>query len=416
MCYFWRTENDFPTSHALNRKTFYTMKIKKTLATFSLLCLLPATTCKAQTTLFASDSTQLCYRIPALITTHDGKLMAISDFRYARADVGSGRIDVVARTSKDGGTTWSPHQTIVEGGGTVPFDVAHGDAAVVRDKDTGRLLMMCASGNVYYWNSTTQNPNRVGRYYSDNGRDWWGSEITADIYALTQGAVHKLFFSSGRMCQSRSIKVGRYHRIYSALCTNVGNIVLFSDDFGVSWQPLGGAAARPTLDGDEAKLEELPNGDVLLSSRSQKGVGRIFNIFKYADAKKAEGRWGDAVYLDEKYKAAKCNGELLSVPARRVSDGRKVSLLLLSVPQSDERRNVGIYWKVLDKAEDYASPACFRDGWTAFNVSQQLSAYSTMEPIRGGVAFFYEENEQNGGYDMVFRRLTVKEITGGQYK
>lgn len=392
------------------------MKIKTLLSASLLAALLPLTTAKAQTTLFASDSTSQCYRIPALLTTRDGRLMAISDYRYARADVGSGRIDVVARSSKDGGKTWSAPETLVSGGGEAPFDVAHGDAAVVRDKTTGRLLMMCASGNVYYWNSTLDNPNRVARYYSDNGHDWWGSETTADIYALAGGAVHKLFFSSGRMCQSRSVKVGPYYRVYSALCTNVGNIVLYTDDFGATWQPLGGAAARPTLDGDEAKLEELPNGDVLLSSRSQKGTGRIFNIFSYTNPAKAEGAWGEAVYMDPQYKVAKCNGELLLLPARRVADGRKVSLLLLSVPQSDERRDVGIYWKALVQSDDYARPSCFQSGWESFRVSSQLSAYSTMEPVRGGVAFFYEEHEQNGGYDMVFRKLTVAEITGGRYK
>lgn len=392
------------------------MKIKTLLLLPALTALLCPTPTEAQTTLFASDSASLCYRIPALVQTHKGELMAISDFRYARADVGSGRIDVVARTSRDGGRTWGPATTLVEGGGEAPFDVAHGDAAVVRDRTTGRLLMMCASGNVYYWNSTLDNPNRVARYYSDNGRDWWGNEITADIYALTQGAVHKLFFSSGRMCQSSRVKVGPYYRVYSALCTNVGNIVLYTDDFGATWHPLGGAAARPTTDGDEAKLEELPNGDVLLSSRSQTGTGRIFNIYSYTDAAKAEGSWGEAVRMDPQYKVAKCNGELLMVPARRVSDGRKVQLLLLSVPQSDERRDVGIYWKALASADDYASPACFQSGWGSFRVSHDLSAYSTMEPVKGAVAFFYEEHEQQGGYDMVFRRITVSEITGGEYK
>lgn len=100
------------------------------------------------------------------------------------------------------------------------------------------------------------------------------------------GAVNKLFFSSGRICQSSKIKAGSHYRIYSALCTNIGNVVLYSDNFGRTWLPLGGADARPTLDGDEAKVVELPNGSVLLSSRSQKGNGRIFNIYTYTNAKK----------------------------------------------------------------------------------------------------------------------------------
>ena len=203
---------------------------------------------------------------------------------------------------------------MVKGDGpNLPFDLAHGDAAVVTDRKTGEMLMMCASGDVWYWQSTLEKPNRVGRYYSKDGINWQGEEITKDIYGLMNGAVHKLFFTSGRICQSKKIKAGKYYRIYSALCSNVGNVVLYSDDFGRSWLPLGGAEARPTPYGDEAKVEELPNGDVLLCSRSQRGKGRIFNIFNYKNAKKAEGKWQEQALLDGNYKAAMCNGEVLMV-------------------------------------------------------------------------------------------------------
>lgn len=246
-----------------------------------------ASTAGAQTVVFKSDTVSNCYRIPALLKTNDGKIMAISDFRPCRTDVGGGVIDVVAKTSDDNGATWGEEKTLVKGDGpNKPFDIAHGDAAVVCDRKTGEMLMMCASGNVWYWRSTLGNPNRVGRYYSKDGKNWTGSEITSDIYKLMNGAVNKLFFSSGRICQSSKIKAGSHYRIYSALCTNIGNVVLYSDNFGRTWLPLGGADARPTLDGDEAKVVELPNGSVLLSSRSQKGNGRIFNIYTYTNAKK----------------------------------------------------------------------------------------------------------------------------------
>ena len=260
-----------------------------------------ASTAGAQTVVFKSDTVSNCYRIPALLKTNDGKIMAISDFRPCRTDVGGGVIDVVAKTSDDNGATWGEEKTLVKGDGpNKPFDIAHGDAAVVCDRKTGEMLMMCASGNVWYWRSTLENPNRVGRYYSKDGKNWTGSEITSDIYKLMNGAVNKLFFSSGRICQSSKIKAGSHYRIYSALCTNIGNVVLYSDNFGRTWLPLGGADARPTLDGDEAKVVELPNGSVLLSSRSQKSNGRIFNIYTYTNAKKAEGKWDKPVYLDNK--------------------------------------------------------------------------------------------------------------------
>ncbi len=372
----------------------------------------------AQTVLFESDSTETCYRIPAIVNAKDGSVFAYSDYRPCRTDVGGGVIDVVAKRSKDNGKTWSEEHTVVKGGGqNVPFDVAHGDAAVVTDRKTGEMMMMCASGNVWYWQSTLDNPNRVGRYYSKDGMNWEGEEITDQIYKLMNGAVHKLFFTSGRICQSSKVKAGKYYRIYSALCTNVGNVVLYSDDFGRNWQPLGGAEARPALYGDEAKIVELPNGDLLLCSRYQRGEGRIFNIFKYDNAKKAEGKWQESVMLDKQYKAAMCNGEVLMVKAVRKSDGKSTNVLLFSVPMDSKRNYVGIYYKELASTADYASPACFQSGWKAFRVSNTDSAYSTMEQMRNKhIAFFYEESEIKGGYNMMFRDYTLGEITGGEFE
>lgn len=378
---------------------------------------LSATDASAQTVLFKSDTVSTCYRIPALTKAKDGSIFAFTDFRPCRTDVGGGVIDVVAKRSTDNGRTWSKEQTVVKGGGeNIPFDVAHGDAAVVTDRKTGEMLMMCASGNVWYWQSTLKNPNRVGRYYSKDGFNWKGEEITDQIYKLMNGAVHKLFFSSGRICQSAKIKAGKYNRIYSALCTNVGNVVLYSDDFGHNWTPLGGADARPAKFGDEAKIEELPNGDVLLCSRSQRGAGRIFNIFKYSNAKRAEGKWQTAANLDPMYKSAMCNGEILIVNAVRKADGKKTNVLLYSVPMDAKRNYVGIYYKELASTADYASPELLTKGWKTFRLSNTDSAYSTMEQMNdGNIAFFYEETHQKGGYDMVFCSLPLDKITNGEY-
>ena len=99
--------------------------------------------------------------------------------------------------------------------------------------------------------------------------------------------VYRLFFASGRICQSSLVKHGSYYRIYSVLTTNRGSLVVYSDDFGGKWHPLGGSDACPAPQGDEAKIEELPDGSVLLSCRMY--GGRYFNIFRYSDAAGAQG-------------------------------------------------------------------------------------------------------------------------------
>lgn len=77
-----------------------------------------------------------------------------------------------------------------------------------------------------------------------------------------------VFFTSGRIARSSRIKVGTHYRIYSALATKQGNRVLYSDNLGKTWNVLGNYsnAAQTAPKGDEAKIEELPNGNVLISS------------------------------------------------------------------------------------------------------------------------------------------------------
>lgn len=378
--------------------------------------------------LFSNQDGQ--YRIPSFLECKSGKWLAIADHRYDCSDIGNGRhIDVVMRESSDNGKTWSfPERIIAKGGNYIAdsFDCAHGDAATVVDKETGEILMMCASGGVSFWDSTREHPQMMGRYYSyDEGITWKGEEIAKEIYSLVPN-MQQAFFTSGRICQSRQIKVGSHYRIYSALTTRHGNRVLYSDDFGKHWHLLGVNAAEAAPKGDEAKIEELPNGDVLISSRIN--AGRLFNILKYTDVEKGIGTWGDAALSSIANQGVygkdnACNGEILIVDAKD-KKGKKVSLLLQSIPIGPKRANVAIFYKALRSAEDYASSDRIAKNWEGFyQVSDTTSAYSTMVPSRkGDILFLYEENafhhpetEPDDYYDIVFKQFSIKTITKGNY-
>lgn len=372
------------------------------------------------------------YRIPAIVQLQDGRLLAIGDDRHRNdSDIGSNSgIDILGKTSDDGGKTWSNAIMIADGDGKHEgFDDSHGDAAAVVDCETGKLLIMCASGYQGFLASTLQDPLRVGRYVSDDGgATWTGSEVTSDIYGIFAGypEVNALFFSSGRICQSSRIKRGDYYRIYSAVDgpMGVGCMVLYSDDFGQTWHALGGPGARPTVApfGDEAKVEELPDGKVLLSCRSKQTAtsGRLFNIYDYVT-----GTWGEMAISNDPESGTysedcSCNGEVLIVPAMRTSDGRRVHLVLQSVPRGRGRQCVSIYYKPLLDESDYDQPADFAWGWQRYQVTENYSAYSTMVSLTDGrIAFFHEDCNDNQGstsaYDLIFQKLSIRTITGGRY-
>lgn len=385
---------------------------------------------------------------------YDGEVIAFADNRSgvtdatSWGDVGSvGNISIETRRSKDGGRTWSAAECAVRGTGSGGYDQSHGDAAVVRDRRTGRLLIMTGSGEVGYGRSRVTTPGdysealKVGRYYSeDDGRTWSGGEVTQEIYDMYRGHgnIYRLFFTSGKICQSRRIKHGAYHRIYSAVVTNEGSLVVYSDDFGGTWKPLGGADARPAPEGDEAKIEELPDGRVLLSCRRSGRDGRCFNIYTYDNKKSGSGNWAKAAVSESPEGGTatignNTNGEILIVPARG-RDGKRAYVALQSAPRGtkgehpsnlERRSHVSIYWKAFGGAEDWRTPESWVDGWKRYEVTDGHSAYSTMAiGGDGSIHFVYEDegvrfrlgSQWTEMYNILYRNLTLGEITEGEYR
>ena len=438
---------------------------------------------KAQTTTTIFDSgngSKPYYRIPAILN-QNGTLWAFTDDRsnvsstVSWGDIGCGEISIIAKKSTDNGASWSSSTTVAEGRNSASgFYKAHGDAAVVCDReDPTKMLVMCASGEKSYGSSTVSvtrtwsiwrytydldlsSAIRVGKYTSTNGgATWSGDDVTTNIYGIWDKAssstykngvpVTKLFFSSGRICQSAIIKKDNNsnYRLYAALCSNKGSLVVYSDNFGESWSALGGTDTWPVLSGDEAKIEELPNGNVLISSRmttSSKSSGRYFNVFTYTNKNSASGSWGTALESSSSSGGTyaywnNTNGEIILVPAMAKDSNVPVYIALQSVPAGNtnnttdqntyKRSNVSIYWKVLRSESELDTPSDFTNGWTKYEVSSTTSAYSSMVlDNNGDVAFIYEENAINttiGGsgnmdyYDIQFKSLPLSTITNGAY-
>lgn len=393
---------------------------------------LSPTTCLFKT----YDSYHVPYRIPAITTTRKGHLIAVTDRRYCGFDIGYGRIDMVARMSKDNGRTWSPDTVIQRGSGiNGAADCGYGDAALVADRCSNRVLCMSVTGNVAYINGTRENPNRVARWYSpDGGKSWTKAEDVTDLFYQMLPNTRTMFIGSGRIMQSRVVKKDKYYRLYCSVLTRTQmgkddvacNYVIYSDDFGQTWNVLGGSTLdgydSPCVGGDEPKAEELPNGDVILSSR--KWYGRYFNVFHFNDIRQDQegGKWGKCVASHDveggiKVGANSCNGEILLVDALEAGTKRPVKLMLQSLPCGEGRTDVGIWFKEILPNGIY-SPRAFAHNWTrGVQVSHTTSAYSTMTVQKDKrIGFFYEESSTDNGYNMVYLPLTISQITNGKYE
>ena len=375
-----------------------------------------------------TESDTIPYRIPSLAVLSDGSILALADYRHCGSDIGFGRVDIHGRIARN--REWQDPFVLVEGTGVSgAVDCGFGDAALAVDRQTGEILVLSVCGEtVYAWPTTTRtNPNRVAMFRSsDNGRTWepW-KEVTEDVYTLFDESIHgpvqSCFVTSGKIFQSRTVKVGSHYRIYAALCARPnGNRVIVSDDFGHTWKALGGKDALAAPAGDEAKCEELPDGSVVISSRVH--GGRIFNIFRYTDILQCDGAWDVPVFsgADNSGCAAEdnaCNGEILIVPAVREADGADVLLALQSVPLGPQRKSVGIYFKEVTASETSQTLASEWSG--PYKVTDKYSAYSTMIALENGnVAFYYEEGDEAWpkGYDMVFKEIEIGNITAGKYR
>lgn len=386
--------------------------------------------------LFKTEREGTPYRIPAIAKANNGTLLAFTDYRPCGKDIGYGEVDIMLRKSYDNGKNWSSEQNIADGqgGNSNVFNVGFGDAAVVADRESGKVLVMCVAGKQVFYQATATSHNYMAKITSnDNGETWSTPQDVTSHFITGSNALfpetYAMFFGSGRILQSTRVKTGKYYRIYGALLIKHAsskysgncNFVVYSDDFGDTWNILGGSidSGMCCNGGDEPKVEELPNGNIVLSSRME--TGRYFNIFTFTNIEKAEGSWGTVASSTSAVNGIStnnaCNGEIMILPAKKKNGNTNTWIALQSVPFGSGRSNVGIYWKLLENEYDYNTPANFAKDWDGRKqISTIGSAYSTMcLQSDGALAFLYEESTHDAEYTIQYKKIDLEDITQGEY-
>ena len=206
------------------------------------------------------------YRIPALLPTPTGALIAICEGRrFGRGD--SGAIDLVVKRSEDSGKTWSALQVVWRDGGNTC-----GNPCPVVDAGTGRVVLPMT------WNSgedhgrelhrgTGKGTRKVFLANSDDDGESWSAprEITAQAkspdwwwYATGPGVAIQLRHGThaGRLVVPAN---------HTSERDGFAAHAILSDDGGESWTR--SSVIAPAC--NESQVVELEDERLMMSSRSQ---------------------------------------------------------------------------------------------------------------------------------------------------
>ena len=318
------------------------------------------------------------YRIPALIETKRGTLLAFCEGRRS-AGGDSGDIDLLLKRSRDGGRTWSAAQVVADFG-----EDTIGNPAPVVDRKSGDIVLLL-----------TRNPGKVTERQivdgtaagtrtvwlarsSDDGATWSApSEITGSVKAAdwtwyATGPGNGIQMRDGRMvvaCDHLEAGTKAKH-----------SHVIVSDDGGRTWS-LGGSAGEGT---NESAVVELRDGSLLLNMRSYAGKNR-----RAVAVSRDRGKSWDGQKADEALIEPVCQASLVRVGKDR---------LLFSNPAAVKRERMTV--KVSrDEGKSWPVERVVHEG---------PAAYSSLAALRDGrVGLLYERGEKRAYEVITFARFEL---------
>lgn len=281
------------------------------------------------------------YREQNVVVTNDGTVVVVCQGRNkSRWSDRSGQ-DLIVKTSRDSGRTWSRGRLVV----------SHGlksicPNAAVYDRQTNRIHVLY---NLFLWDYTRVPKDvrsemgdlhcRQFAVTSDDAGASWSKPRDISQMVQTRGAV--MVVGSGEGIQLAHgphkgrliIAGGDFYRGKKVLC-------YYSDDHGQIWTrskivPHTGQMAWAS----ESKVAELPNGTLVLNSRTFVTNGSEQRLRTRAFSQDGGQSW-TTLENDPALKTVSCNGSLIAVAH---PEGRDGAILLCSVPVGPKRTHGTVY-------------------------------------------------------------------------
>ncbi|WP_159001218.1 sialidase family protein [Streptomyces sp. SBT349] len=347
-----------------------------------------------------------CFRIPAVVTTPRGTLLAFAEARLTDCgDVGD--IDLVVKRSTDGGRTWGA-MTVLRGRHT---DGGFGNPVPVVDAVSGRVSLLFAH-NGWEWEDgeRVRGPRSLHSLSSgDDGLTWTAGGVQAPLKPtdwtwVSVGPGHGVQLRRGPHA-GRLIVAGDH----DTAAGRSGAQLYYSDDGGVTWR-LGAVhdADRDEPHPGELTVVELVDGSVYVNARtSQPDPGRHRLAARSEDggATFAGGGFAPVPGLA----APPVYASLLRLRATDEGDPR--NRLVLSaparpVPQIATRRRTMTIRSSYDEGVTWQT--------TATSINFARAGYSDLtELITGEIGILYETGGNSPHGTITFTAFTVASLDGG---
>lgn len=330
------------------------------------------------------------FRIPSLLTTQDGTLLAVCEGRRnSRSD--HGNLDLVVKRSEDWGETWSDMSVIYEEGGDEEITI--GNPCPVVDQETGTIWMPFCRNNDSVWMT----------HSTDDGKTWASpTEITKSVkkadwswYATGPGVGIQLTRSkyNGRLvipCDHREKKDGKWMKV---------SHVFYSNDHGETWQ-LGDNVNDHT---DECQVVELHDGRLMINMRNYwaRDGGKKELGGKRTTAISSDGgeTWEEFAF-DETLIEPVCQASII----KHSDDAFRVQPLIFSNPASSKKRVDLTVRMSVDQGKTWPH---------AKKLCQGPAAYSclTVLPDRA-IGCLYETGEKNSYEKITFAKFSLPWLEG----